>query len=572
VVAAVLAAFAAGPLYAGGGPENYMLVVNSASPSSLAIANNYIALRQIPSSNVMYLEWKGDLHTTDVETFRQQILVPILQTIADRGLTAHIDGVLYSSDFPYSIDLKADLKNLHANHKALLDPQVPDFGTLNSLTYYYQLVVQQHPVYSTFQVQTNLYFRPVDATGKQLADTHGFRSWYGWGPNGELLEVGGSRYLVSAILGITSGKGANTVPEVLRYLERSAKADGSPPNGTIYFSKTADDRSKPRHPWFDPAVSELKKLGVAAELITAEVPVGKDDVAGGMFGSANVLWDQRKNTILPGAIVDDLTSYGAEIKSNTFSQTLLTEFLRAGAAGSSGTAVEPKSNYFKFPNPFLYVHYARGCNLVEAHYQSIAAPYQLVIVGDALCQPWAKIPSVQVAGAAAGDTLSGSITITPSASGGAAEVDRFELYLDGERIASCGMGGQLELDTATRSDGSHELRVVGIGSGPIETQGRLILPVTFNNHRRTMTFTSSAARVRLGQKVRLHAEAPGALAIYFYNNGRVLGQVNGDKGDLAVNSAALGSGPVTLRAIGLGGKGAESHVLAAPIELTIDAR
>lgn len=547
-----------------------MLVVNSASASSLTIANHYIALRQIPTSNVMYLEWKGDLHTTDVETFRQKILVPILQTIADRGLTAHIDGILYSSDFPYSIDLKADLKNLHANHKALLDPQVPDFGTLNSLTYYYDLVIRQQPVYSAYQVQTNLYFRPVDATGKQLADTHGFRSWYGWGPNGELLEVGGSRYLVSAILGITAGKGSNTVPEVLRYLERSSKADGSAPNGTIYFSKTADDRSKPRHPWFDPAVSELTNLGVAAEVITTEVPTGKE-IAGGMFGSANLLWDQRNNTILPGAIVDDLTSYGGEIKSNTFSQTLLTEFLRAGAAGSSGTAVEPKANYFKFPNPFLYVHYARGCNLVEAHYQSVAAPYQLVIVGDALCQPWAKIPTIEVAGAAAGDTLSGTVTVTPSASGGASEVDRFELYLDGERVASCGTDGQLELDTSNRSDGSHELRVVGIGSGPIETQGRLILPVTFNNHRRTMTFTSSATRVRLGQKIRLQAEAPGAMAIYFYNNGRVLRQVTGGKGELAVNSAALGSGPVTLRAIGLGKGGAASHVLAAPIELIIEA-
>jgi hypothetical protein len=572
VWAVILAGFASKPLYAGGGPENFMLVVNSASPSSLAIANHYIALRRIPSSNVMYLEWKGDLHTTDIGTFRKQILLPILQTIESRGLTAHIDGILYSSDFPYSIDLKEDIKNLHPNHSGLLDKEVPDFATLNSVTYYYQLVLQQHPAYSVFQIQTNVYFRPVDTAGKQIAETHGFRSWYGWGQNGELLEVGGSRYLLSAILGITSGKGGNSVPEVVRYLERSAKADGSPPNGTVYLSETKDPRSTPRQPWFQPAVAELKKLAVAAEVITADVPVGKDDVAGGMFGAANVMWDQRNNTILPGAIVDDLTSYGGEIKNNTVNQTLLTEFLRAGAAGSSGTAVEPKSNPFKFPNPYLFVHYARGCNLVEAHYQAVAAPYQLVIVGDALCQPWAKIPTVQVEGAAAGDALKGTVTIRPSASGGASEVDRYELYLDGERIATCASGGQLELDTSGRSDGSHELRVVGICSGTIETQGRVILPVTFNNHGRKMTFTASADRIRLGQKIRLQAEAPGALEIYLYNNGRVLGKIKGDKGELAVNSAALGSGPITLRAIALGKGGASTHVLATPIELTIDAR
>jgi hypothetical protein len=114
------------------------------------------------------------------------------------------------------------------------------------------------------------------------------------------------------------------------------------------------------------------------------------------------------------------------------------------------------------------------------------------------------------------------------------------------------------------------LRVIGIGSGPIETQGRAVLPVTFNNHGRSMTFTSTTDQVRLGQKIRLQAEAPGALAIYFYNNGRVLGQVNGDKGDLAVNSAVLGAGPVVLRAIALGKGGANTHVLATPIELTIN--
>ena len=76
--------------------------------------------------------------------------------------------------------------------------------------------------------------------------------------------------------------------------------------------------------------------------------------------------------------------------------------------------------------------------------------------------------------------------------------------------------------------------------------------------------------MRLGQKIRLQAQAPGALAVYFYNNGRVLGNVKGDKGDLAVNSAALGAGPVTLRAIALGKGDATTHVLAAPVQLTID--
>ena len=67
--------------FAGGGPENYFLVVNSASASSLTIANHYIELRKIPSSNVLYLDWKRDLNTIDVNTFRTEILGPVLQAI-----------------------------------------------------------------------------------------------------------------------------------------------------------------------------------------------------------------------------------------------------------------------------------------------------------------------------------------------------------------------------------------------------------------------------------------------------------------------------------------------------------
>ena len=104
LVVAVCALWQPAPLRAGGGPESYLLVVNSASPSSLAIANYYIALRQIPSSNVLYIEWKGDLHTIDVETFRQRILQPILEKLTETELTSHIDGIVYSSDFPYKID------------------------------------------------------------------------------------------------------------------------------------------------------------------------------------------------------------------------------------------------------------------------------------------------------------------------------------------------------------------------------------------------------------------------------------------------------------------------------------
>ncbi len=85
---------------AGGGPENILLVVNSADSDSLTIANHYIQLRQIPPSNVMYLNWRGSPAKTDINTFREKILMPLLGEMDTRKISAQIDYVVYSSGFP----------------------------------------------------------------------------------------------------------------------------------------------------------------------------------------------------------------------------------------------------------------------------------------------------------------------------------------------------------------------------------------------------------------------------------------------------------------------------------------
>jgi hypothetical protein len=554
---------------AGGGPENYFLVVNSASSSSLTIANHYVELRKIPPSNVLYLEWRGDLHTTDINTFRNQILGPALRAIDARELTTHIDGIVYSSDFPYNIDISAEFSD--QDRKTAI-PQNPPYATLNALTFYYQMVLAKQPIYGDFRIGSNLYYRPV-VKGEQIAATHGFRGWYGWGKGGQRLEAGGNRYLMSTIVGLTTGKG-NSVGEVIGYLRRSQRADGTAPEGTIYFSNGApggapEPRVEARKPLFDAAIAELKALGVKAQTFDAIIPERKDDIAGAMLGNARFDWSSGRNVILPGAIVENFTSYGAEIP-NTQNHTLLTELLAAGAAGSSGTVVEPYALIQKFPNPFIHVHYARGCTLAEAFYQSVATPYQLVIVGDALCQPWAKIPKVEALGVAAGDTLEGVVTIRPTASGGAKEVDRFELYMDGARVGMCAKGEQLTLDTTQESDGFHELRVVGIESGPIETQGRVILPVMFNNHNRTIRLSASATQASARERIKVSAEAPGAAEILIYANGRAW-RVNGEKGVVTVDTDSLGTGPVVFRGMGQGAKGKTSHVLAAPVTVQIES-
>ena len=75
------------------------------------------------------------------------------------------------------------------------------------------------------------------------------------------------------MLGVTAGRG-NSLDEILRYLERSATADGTHPKKTIYLVRNDDVRSKVRHDLFPTVVGELAKLGVAAEILEGTVPLG----------------------------------------------------------------------------------------------------------------------------------------------------------------------------------------------------------------------------------------------------------------------------------------------------------
>ncbi len=539
-ILAMLAAIGhAMPVLAGGGPENVLLIVNPLSQTLMTIANHYVQLRQIPPANLVFLPWDAKDDTTDVSTFRRKILVPILKAIDERNLTDQIDYVVYSSDFPWGISLDADFRKLteemqreaakqEASHrnpdgkpdgkpggKPIPKPELPQFltpvGSLTGLTYLWQSVVAGRPEYLV--LQGNMYMRRPIAEQRNVPTT-GFHANRRFDQHGRFTTGPGQRYLLSTMLGVTAGRG-NTLSEVLDCLKRSASADGTQPKGTIYFVENDDVRSKVRHAIFPTAVRELKQLGVAAEIIDGTLPLGRKDVQGVVMGTSDFDLIASGNVILPGAICDNFTSFGGVMRKDA-GQTPLSEFIRFGAAGASGAVTEPYAIADKFPSPMIQVHYARGCTLAEAFYQSIFGPYQLLIVGDPLCRPWAKIPQVTVSGVEPGAVVHGGLSLKPSATlpDGAA-VNRFELFLDGVRWMSSLPGGQLSLDTAALADGYHELRVVAIGPPPIESQGRVILPIQVNNHN--LKIEASVATLQLlraDQPVRIAVRAPAPRPSY----------------------------------------------------------
>nr|MBA3846049.1 hypothetical protein [Planctomycetota bacterium] len=325
----------------------------------------------------------------------------------------------------------------------------PDLESLRPLRTFADLLARMEAKRgATFAVQLTTAFHGVDR----------------WDAEGARAKTG-ARYVLSTMLAMTSGRGTS-YRQAVEGLRASAAADGTRPAGTIYFMLNDDVRSTTREFAVASAAAALAELGVKAEIIRGVLPERKADVAGAMIGSAGFDWSASGSTILPGAIVEHLTSLGGVMVQDG-GQTPLSTLLAAGAAGASGTVTEPYALQAKFPLAFIHVHYARGCTLAEAFYQSVHAPYQLLIVGDPLCAPWARQPTVEAIGVVAGATVSGVLSIAPRSSGVA--VARFEAYVDGVAAGIAKPGGRIAIDTSALADGWHEVAVVAIADDAVES-------------------------------------------------------------------------------------------------------
>lgn len=205
--------------------------------------------------------------------------------------------------------------------------------------------------------------------------------------------------------------------------------------------------------------------------------------------------------------------------------------------------------------------------MAEAFYQSVQGPFQLLIVGDPLCQPWADIPQVAVEGIADGQFVSKLITLKPTAtlsSGLGAE--RFDLFIDGRFRKSAAPGAALTLDTTTLGDGHHELRVVAVANNALETQGRWIAGVIVKNGTDAVSVTAPSGLRVTGPMVTLNVTSTANGPIAAFHNGREVGRIPGKQGTLQISTEKLGKGPVTVTARTLGPKAVSSRPVGLEIQ------
>lgn len=672
-VFSAVAALSGQSAQAGLSSENVIVVVNGDSMVSRTVANHYIEARSIPSKNVIVLQEVPSGIKTDLDSFRDKILKPVLAEIDKRGISSFAQVIAYSADFPTAVNIASHCEKLtESNAKKY---QLPT-ASITGLTYFYRHVLADDPAYLSFA--SNLYSRgkferyflnpfandkktqfddavrlqeeqkyaesaaiwtklqeahptmpalalraaenfslddqPEQAvtmiraalkagwwSATYLRDTpalkkhldapeiqralpllddspiawqgpEAFSSSVGWTLTGSRVPIkdGGLPYLCSCSLAVVNPNGSS-LSDAVRILLRASKADRTFPSGRFAFGTSGDVRSTTRFPNVTDAVVYLQENGFETEVFSSVMPKKPGAIVGLMVGTAQADLLSNQWIFVRGAISDNLTSLGGAFQ--TPSQTKLTAFLSAGAAMSSGAVAEPYSLQFKFPTPMMYGYYARGLSIIECFYQSVASPYQLLIVGDPLTQPFAKAPDelVDVSLVDEGKrrlrlsrrSLGLKVPQSPTAS--------IEISINDRAPQVTPAVPNIEINWPENTSGIYDIRVTLTGLdrtrpritflSEIDVEGKFPPPIATITKTRTQAdgFGNDGSNAT---PLEVTLECHGADRIVLKHWGDSVAEIKTDVGVVKVDTNALGGGPLRFRPVAYFG---ETEVLGRTI-------
>ena len=138
------------------------------------------------------------------------------------------------------------------------------------------------------------------------------------------------------------------------------------------------------------------------------------------------------------------------------------------------------------------MHYARGCTLAEAFYQSVSGPWQLLIVGDALCRPFGRLPEFGVTGVSLNQKVSGTIKLNPTPDLTTVRIAGYQLFVDGQLVHVQNNSAEMKIDTTDMSDGYHEFRIVAIANSLLESSAAVVIPLQVDNSGHQVKLTADS--------------------------------------------------------------------------------
>lgn len=371
---------------AGGGPQNVLVVVNNASLDSLEIGRHYAVTRGIPDRHICHVTIPPDSVNLAVTNFLTSVVARVHAHIANHGLSNQIDYIVFVQDLPSRVN---DTEGATA---------VMFYGFKYAPSFW-QAGCNLPTNTRSFYFQAERAFRHADVYGST------------------------NYYLSTFLL-------ADHLARARTNILRSVQSDGSTPTGTYYLNKSADPYRNIRYLRFD-----------AFDFAARFIPNFPTFIYGSAYPHSNVLalcdgasgytsnfWTHTE--FARGSLADHLTSVGGRIYDTTHGQSTVLDWMKKGVAGSYGTVSEPCNYLEKFPDPLYLYWYARGFNLAESYWMSVANPHMGLFVGDPLTAPFAQPPAVSIVSPANHETVSGVVTMEVTAAS-SRKVQRVDLFVDG---------------------------------------------------------------------------------------------------------------------------------------------
>ncbi|MFA4943734.1 MAG: TIGR03790 family protein [Lentisphaeria bacterium] len=323
---------AAEPLRAG----RVLVVANSGSAASLELASAYRRAHGLPPLNLVLVSPPDPINIAPAE-FTQKLLTPVRQRLALLG-ERNVDYIVLCRDVPY----RTAGRSVAA---ALM------FDGLENLAAGQGYHGQAFP----FDATLPLHHRRLRPT--------------------------------------TMVAGAN-VQEGLALIRRAQVTYADLRTAGRFYLCAGEGPRGIRNPMIPGAVAALARSGARGEQVATASLQGREDILGQFTGHTWI--ELEGNRYLPGAILDNLTSFGGCLLDPRGQADLLT-FVRHGVGGAYGTVEEPTNNPTRWADYSLPLRYAAGFNLMDAYLATVLDWQFGLVVGDPLMAPFAPRPRVELA-------------------------------------------------------------------------------------------------------------------------------------------------------------------------------
>ncbi len=375
----------AGLTYAGGGPQQVLIVMNANSRDSMEVGNAYRRARAIPYQQTITLTTTTDFQIP-VATYLEQIETPIRAFLKNQQLTDEITCIVLTCGVPQMVSLGGGVSTASLLSAMNLPPRTA----------------------LQFTPQANPYFQSSEAFAHSSPACKGM-------------------YLVTVLSGYHTA-------DILALIDHGVAAEGTAPTGHFIFQLNPTV-----HPQVDALSRMLAINNFHAEVLTAP-PVDRHGLMGyfseGSFSglSRDVV---QGFSFLPGALVDIIQPFSAAPAN--FDEILdpvllpISAFVQAGASGIHGMVgdTDRKTAPILCTPDTLLTKYTEGYSLAESFFSAMPTLNTGdIVLGDPLCSPYAQRPIIT----AEMDTgaVKGITPIRVSASSPALDttISGIDLYLD----------------------------------------------------------------------------------------------------------------------------------------------